>query len=622
MCGIVGYVDLRGEGRVEEQIVRRMAEALIHRGPDSHGYYVDENAALGTRRLMIIDLETGDQPVFNEDRSLVLSCNGEIFNFRELRSHLEKKGHTFRTRTDVEVLVHLYEDEGVDFLNKLNAQFAFAIYDRHKRTLFLARDQFGICPLFHTTVDGFLIFASEIKAILAHPLVRREVNLTGLDQVLSLPGAISPQTVFRNIFSLPSGHYLTVTDGRTAIREYWDLDYPLAGEGSDGHPEQHYADQLRDLLEQSVRLRLQADVPVGFFLSGGLDSSLIAAMIQRVSPDIQRHSFSVSFSDQRICESKYQRLMSDAVGSIHHEIPFNDADIALRLSDAVYHSECPLKETYNTASLALSRETRNNGVTVVLNGEGSDELFAGYVGYRFDKRRPAGVRSHDLDTILGNEIRSKLWGDEDLFYEKDDYSFREVKQALYSSRVNDRFPEFDCVNFPVINKDRLRGRHPVHKRSYLDFKLRLGHHLIADHGDRMTMANSIEARYPFLDIDLVEFCTRMPPDLKLNGFNEKYILKRTAESLIPRQIVDREKFGFVAPGSPSLLQQKIEWVSDLLSYDLIKRQGYFNPDTVEYLKKKYSQPGFQLNLTLEDDLLIVVLTFGLFLKLFELPDVN
>jgi len=622
MCGIVGYFDLRGEGRVVESIVRRMAEALIHRGPDSHGYFVDENAALGTRRLSIIDLATGDQPVFNEDRSLVLTCNGEIFNYRELRSSLEKKGHTFRSQTDIEVLVHLYEDDGVEFLNKLNAQFGLAIYDRVKRTLFLARDQFAICPLFYTVVDGFLIYASEIKAILAHPLVPREVNLTGLDQVLSLPGAISPQTLFRNIHSLPSGHYLTVKDGQVAVREYWDLQYPLLGEGSDGNPEQHYADRLRDLLEQSVRLRLQADVPVGFFLSGGLDSSLIAAMIQRVSPDVQRHSFSISFSDQRICESQYQRLMSESVGSIHHEIPFNDADIAVRLSEAVYHSECPLKETYNTASLALSKETKQNGVTVVLNGEGSDELFAGYVGYRFDKRRPEGVKSQDLDTLLGNEIRAKLWGDEDLFYEKDDYSFREVKQALYSSQVSEQFSEFDCVNFPVINKERLRGRHPVHKRSYLDFKLRLGHHLIADHGDRMTMANSIEARYPFLDRDLVEFCTQIPPDLKLNGFNEKYILKRAAENLIPRQIVDREKFGFVAPGSPALLQQKIEWVEDLLSYDLIKRQGYFNPDTVEYLKRKYSKPGFQLNLTLEDDLLIVVLTFGLFLKLFELPNLN
>jgi asparagine synthase (glutamine-hydrolysing) len=622
MCGIAGYVDLSGEGRVEERILQRMGDALIHRGPDSRGYFVDPNAGIGTRRLKIIDLETGDQPLFNEDRSLVLSCNGEIFNYLELKRDLEKKGHSFRTKTDVEVLVHLYEEDGVGFLNKLNAQFAFAIYNRKDRTLFLARDQFGICPLFHTIVDGFFIFASEIKAILEHPLVPREVNLTGLDQVLSLPGAISPQTVFRNIYSLPSGHYLLVKNGDVAIREYWDLDYPQATDVSDGRPEQYYAETLRDRLEQSVRYRLQADVPVGFFLSGGLDSSLIAAMIRQVSPDVQRHSFSISFADERLCEAKYQRLVSDSVGSIHHEIPFNDADIALRLRDAVYHSECPLKETYNTASLALSRETKKAGVTVVLNGEGSDELFAGYVGYRFDKGRRENGRGHDLETILGEEMREKFWGDKDFSYEKDEYPFREVKQALYAPHVSARMSEFECSNFPAINKERLRGRHVLHKRSYLDFKLRLGHHLIADHGDRMTMANSIEARYPFLDIDLVEFCREIPTDLKLHGFTEKYILKKAAENLIPRQIIEREKFGFVAPGSPSLLQQKIDWVYDLLSYERIKRQGYFNPDTVELLKTKYSQKGFKLNLTLEDDLLIVVLTFGLFLDLFRLPNLN
>jgi len=522
----------------------------------------------------------------------------------------------------VEVLVHLYEEHGVGFLNKLNAQFALAIYDRKDATLFLARDQFAICPLFYTVVDGFLIFASEIKSILQHPSVPREVNLTGLDQVLSLPGAISPQTLFRNIHSLPSGHYLVVKNGDVSVREYWDLDYPLLSESTDGKPETYYAETLRDRLEQSVRYRLQADVPVGFFLSGGLDSSLIAAMIRQVSPDVQRHSFSISFSDERLCESKYQRLVSDSVGSIHHEIPFNDADIALRLKDAVYHSECPLKETYNTASLALSRETRNAGVTVVLNGEGSDELFAGYVGYRFDKGRNGNNKSQDLETILGDEIREKFWGDRNFDYEKDEYPFREVKQALYAPDISARFSEFDCSNFPVVNKDRLRGRHILHKRSYLDFKLRLGHHLIADHGDRMTMANSIEARYPFLDIDLVEFCTRIPPDLKLNGFTEKYILKKAAGDLIPRQIVEREKFGFVAPGSPALLQQKIDWVYDLLSYERIKRQGYFNPDTVEYLKKQYSQNDFKLQLSLDDDLLIIVLTFGIFLELFNLPDLN
>jgi len=622
MCGIVGYVDLNRTGRVEERILDRMANALIHRGPDSRGYFVEPNAGLGTRRLRIIDLETGDQPLFNEDRNLVLSCNGEIFNYRELTKELEQKGHTFRTKTDVEVLVHLYEEHGVGFLNRLNAQFAFAIYDRRDGTLFLARDQFAICPLFYTVVDGFLIFASEIKAILQHPSVPREVNLTGLDQVLSLPGAISPQTLFRNIHSLPSGQYLVVRNGDVSVREYWDLDYPMASEASDGKSESYYADSLRDRLEQSVRYRLQADVPVGFFLSGGLDSSLIAALIRQVSPDVQRHSFSISFSDERLCEAKYQRLVSDSVGSIHHEIPFNDTDIALRLKEAVYHSECPLKETYNTASLALSRETRNTGVTVVLNGEGSDELFAGYVGYRFDKGRNGNARSQDLETILGDEIREKLWGDRGFYYEKDEYPFREVKQALYAPDISARLNEFDCANFPVVNKERLRGRHVLHKRSYLDFKLRLGHHLIADHGDRMTMANSIEARYPFLDIDLVEFCTRIPPDLKLNGFTEKYILKKAAGNLIPRQIVEREKFGFVAPGSPALLQQKIDWVYDILSYERIKRQGYFNPDTVEYLKKQYSQKDFKLQLSLDDDLLIVVLTFGLFLELFNLPNLN
>jgi len=622
MCGIVGYVDLNRSGRVEERILDGMANALIHRGPDARGYFVEPNAGLGTRRLRVIDLETGDQPLFNEDRNLVLSCNGEIFNYRELTKELEQKGHSFRTKTDVEVLVHLYEEHGVGFLNKLNAQFAFAIYDRRDGTLFLARDQFAICPLFYTVVDGFLIFASEIKAILQHPSVPREVNLTGLDQVLSLPGAISPQTLFRNIHSLPSGHYLVVKNGDVSVREYWDLDYPLASEASDGKPESYYADTLRDRLEQSVRYRLQADVPVGFFLSGGLDSSLIAALIRQVSPDVQRHSFSISFSDERLCEAKYQRLVSDSVGSIHHEIPFNDTDIALRLKDAVYHSECPLKETYNTASLALSRETRNTGVTVVLNGEGSDELFAGYVGYRFDKGRNGNAKSQDLETILGDEIREKFWGDRDFYYEKDEYPFREVKQALYAPDLSARLNEFDCANFSVVNKDRLRGRHVLHKRSYLDFKLRLGHHLIADHGDRMTMANSIEARYPFLDLELVEFCTRIPPELKLNGFTEKYILKKAAGDLIPRAVVEREKFGFVAPGSPALLQQKIDWVYDLLSYDRIKRQGYFNPDTVEYLKKQYSQKDFKLQLSLDDDLLIVVLTFGLFLELFNLPDLN
>jgi asparagine synthase (glutamine-hydrolysing) len=613
---------MRSERRIEEHLLRKMADTLIHRGPDSGGYFVGDHIGLGSRRLRIIDLETGDQPLFNEDRSIVLICNGEIYNYRELRNELIEKGHRFQTETDVEALLHSYEENGAELVNRLNGQFAFAIYDSRDRALLLARDQFGICPLFYTMIDGWLIFASEIKAILEHPLVAREVNLTGLDQVLSLPGPISPQTMFRNIYSLPAGHFMFVKNGDVRIREYWDLDYPKIGEIDDVQPEGQYVETLRGLFEESVKYRLQADVQVGFFLSGGLDSSLIAAMINRVSPDIGRHSFSVSFSDERISESKYQRLVADFVGSTHHEIPFDEAEVAARLSDVVYYSECPLKETYNTASFALSHKARKSQITVVLNGEGADELFAGYVGYRFDKRRTESGKEYSLDTALGDEIREKLWGDRDLYYEKDEYAFREIKSALYSSNLSACLADFECPNFSVINKERLRGRHDLHKRSYLDFKLRLGGHLIADHGDRMTMANSVEARYPFLDINLVEYCKQIPPDLKLNGFTEKYILKKVAQGLAPTEIVNREKFGFVAPASPALLRQKIEWIHDRLSYERIKKQGYFNPDAIEFLKSKYSQPGAALNQALEDDLLIVVLTFGIFQELFKLPDLN
>ncbi len=622
MCGLTGYLDLRREERVDKNILRSMTDALIHRGPDSSGYFVEKNIGMGFRRLSIIDLETGDQPIWNEDRSLVMTCNGEIYNYCDLRNKLVNKAHIFQTRTDVEVLVHLYEEEGAELPKKLNGQFAVVLYDRKQKTLFLARDHFGICPLYYTVVDGLFLYASEIKAILRHPLVPRQVDLVGLDQVLSLPGPVSPRTLFQDIHSLPAGHSMTVRDGVVKVSQYWDLDYPRMTESNGSRPAQDYEDELGDLFQQSVKLRLQADVPVGFFLSGGLDSSMIAAMIRKVSPEMQRHSFSVTFSDERICEAKYQRLMSQYVGSVHHEIPFAESDIASRLSDVVYHAECPLKETYDTASLALSRWTKENGITVVLNGEGSDELFAGYVGYRFDKQRASSVAKHDLETVMGNEIREKLWGDPDLRYEKDEYAFTEVKEMFYSEDLAARCDEFACHNHPVVDKERLQGRHPVHKRSYLDFKLRLAGHLIADHGDRMAMANSIEARYPFLDIDLVEFCRTIPPDLKLNGFTEKAILKKVAAGLIPREIIEREKFGFVAPGSPALLQKKIEWVNDQLSYDRIKRQGYFNPGTVEVLRKKYSQSGFTLNPALEDDLLIIVLTFGLLQDQFSLPSLN
>jgi asparagine synthase (glutamine-hydrolysing) len=622
MCGLVGVFDTRYEQKLDRELLVRMTDKLVHRGPDSAGYFVDYFVALGFRRLSIIDLESGDQPIYNEDGSIVLMCNGEIFNYHELKKILVEKGHAFRTKSDVEVLLHLYEEHGIDFLNKLNGQFVFAIYDRNKRRLFLARDHFGINPLYYTIANGLFIYASEIKAILEHPQVKREVDLTGLDQTLSFPGLVSPRTMFKGIQSLKSGHYIVVENGEVSIREYWDLDYPPLGAASIRKSENEYVEELRHLLTRSVKYRLQSDVPVGFYLSGGLDSSLIGALINDVAPDTRRHSFSIGFTDEDISETKHQRLMAEFTRSLHNEIMFDWSEIVERLSRMIYHCECPVRESYNTCSLALSAAARNAGVKVILTGEGADELFAGYVGYRFDRFRDRESKGYDLETALEDELRERLWGDKDFFYEKDHHALRDVKQALYSARVNELYREFDCLNHGLINKERLRGRHPVHQRSYLDFKLRLSDHLISDHGDRMTLANSVEGRYPFLDIDLVEFSTRIPPDLKLHDYVEKYILKRVAADLLPREIVKREKFGFHAPGSPYLLQQGVEWIDDMVSHERIKRQGYFNPDVIDRVRAEYTQNGFKLNLPFEDDLLIVVLTFSIFLDTFNLPNLN
>ncbi len=423
-------------------------------------------------------------------------------------------------------------------------------------------------------------------------------------------------TMFKGIHSLKSGNYLVVSGRDVQVKEYWDLDYPREGEIEYDAREDYYIERLSDLLSQSVKYRLHADVPVGFYLSGGLDSSLIAAVIHDLYPESTRRSFSIDFTDKAFSESKQQQVVASHVDSIHHQAVFDWADISERLKRVIYHCECPLKESYNTANLALSNSVKETGVTAILTGEGADELFAGYVGYRFDRFRKTAGKSDDIETILEDDLRLRLWGDENLFYEKDYYSYAETKRALYSPGVDEYFRDFDCLNTELLNKERIKGRHYVHQRSYLDFKLRMADHLLSDHGDKMAMANSIEARYPFLDVNLVEFARRMPPDLKLNGFIEKYALRQIAAKLLPREIARREKFAFVAPGSPFLLKQNVEWIEDMLSFDRIKREGYFNPATVEALKRNYRRDGFTLNIPFESDLLIIVLTFGVFLETF------
>ena len=614
MCGISGFVNFTKRVSDEDrETVKRMNDRLYHRGPDSKDTHCFDNVALGFTRLSIIGLENGMQPIYNEDESLVLICNGEVFNYIELREELRARGHSFRTLSDVEVILHLYEDHGTEFLNKLNGQFAFALYDKKKKTLFCARDQMGIVPFHYTIQDGVFVFSSEIKSILEHPSVKREVDLVGLDQVFTFAGLISPRTMFKNISSLENGHYIVVNDqGEITKKEYWDLIYPENEVKLNGKTEDYYVDELEKLFERSIKLRLRADVPSGLYLSGGLDSSMITMKVNQMNSKAQKEAFSIDFAESEISETPYQVLVAEKSNSLLNKKTFFYKDISERLRQAIYHCECPLKETYNTASLALSESTRAKGIKVILSGEGSDELFAGYVGYRFDKMRAMSLVQNGVDP-LEEEMREKIWGDKSFFYETNFTELEVIKRGLYSKDVNDSFDEVNCLNHPVINKDRLANRDVLSRRSYLDYKLRLVDHLVSDHGDRMALANSVEVRYPFLDKDFIEFSTQVPPEIKLKDFTEKYILKKMATRFVPQKIIDREKFGFVAPGSPYLLQNNVEYINDLLSYDLIKKQGYFNPDKIESLKATYKQDGFTVNVPFESDLLITVITFGILL---------
>jgi len=576
-----------------------------------------DGLAFGFCRLSILDLATGDQPMANESGTVHVVCNGEIFNHRELRAELAAKGHRFRSRSDVEVIVHLYEEEGDDLVHRLSGQFGFALFDQARRRLLLARDGCGIVPLFHAVAGGHFIFASEIKSLLCFPGVERALDLTAFDQFLSLPGVIGPRTLFAGIESLPPGWLLAVEQGEVTRREFWDLRFPKESEAVYDRSAEHYQQELADALAQAVACRLQADVPVGAYLSGGLDSSLIVGMLAALGRPLD--TFSIEFADAAFSESRFQRLMAARIGFPHHRICFGTTELVGALSDVVWHAETPLKEAYDAACYALSRQVRDSGVRVVLTGQGADELFAGYAGYRFDAFRRAGRRGPAVSPEAAR-LEESLWGDSDFIYEKPQLPFRDVKRQLFSPRLNERFEGFEFSRQGVVDRGKLEGLHVLHRRSYLDFKLRLSHHLLADHGDRMALANSVEARFPFLDARVIDLATRIPPELKLHDFQEKYIVRKIAEDYVPREILNREKFPFSAPGSPALLQSGDAWVEDLLSPATIARQGYFDAAEVERLKRLYATPGFRLNIPYEDDLLMIVLTFSLFKDRFALPD--
>lgn len=613
MCGICGILNTKNDHYYDMDLLIRMVNAQSHRGPDETNYFLQENLSLGFNRLSIIGLDNGSQPILNEDGSIVLVCNGEIFNYKELKKELLTKGHYFKTDTDVEVIIHLYEEHGIALLDLLEGQFAFALYDFRSQSLYCARDHLGIIPFFYTMIDGAFLFSSEIKSLLECGRVQRNLDLTSLDMVMTFPGITSPRTMFQNISSLSNGHYMKILkDGSIELHEYWDLVFPMIGDETKQRSEESYAEELYYLLEGAVHQRMQSDVGVGFYLSGGLDSSLITALGNLQKPSEMLQTYSIDFPHQHMTEKKYQKIMQSVINSQHHEILVTDNDIVAQMRNVIFHSECMLKESYNAASLLLAKKVNQTGVKVILTGEGADELFAGYIGYKFDHMRN---RFDDEDE---NYIRQKLWGNPNFFYEKDYGNFTRTKQQLYSEAIRCQFAEIDCLKSRIINKQRIRNRDMINQRSYIDYKLRLPDHLLADHGDRMSMANSVECRYPFLDRKVVEFAANLPPDLKLKNYNEKFLLKKVANGLVPASIVKRTKFSFVAPGSSNLIRQNNEYINYIISDEYIRKKSFFDVSYVNKLKKRYKEDGFKLNLPFESDLLITVISLGIFADVFNI----
>jgi len=590
-------------------LVKQMAYILRHRGPDEFGFYGDEQIGLGHSRLSIIDLSGGKQPMHNENKTIWVVFNGEVFNYIELREELIKKGHEFYTHSDTEVLVHLYEEKGADFINDLNGQFAFAIWDKRKEQLILARDRVGIRPLFYTVVCGSLIFASEIKSIFMDKKVERQIDHIGLQQLFTFWATIPPRTIFTGIKELPPAHYLIVKDGKLETRKYWQLQFALKDKNNKIQSEDYYGDRLLELLKDSSRLRLRADVAVAAYLSGGIDSSFISALVKKFFNN-RLQTFSVSFSDKDYDEGGFQIQMAKFLGTEHRNIDCNYADIGKIMPDVIWHAEKPLIRTAPAPLFLLSKLVRDNNIKVVLTGEGADEILGGYdlfremkirrfwAKYPASKIRPLLMRS--LYSYIPNWPKTTsafLEG----FYKKhllntDLKYYSHLPRWDITSRITSLFSESikkELAGYNSISEfednlpEDFTQWDSLSQAQYVEITTLLSGNLLSSQGDRMMMANSVEGRFPFLDYRVMEFCAGLPAGLKLRVLREKYILKKIAKDYLPSNICQRVKQAYRAPDSASFLKVgRLDYVDELLSQEHIKKSGYFDPLAIINLVKK------------------------------------
>lgn len=597
MCGIAGIARQAPIG-VTAQSIGRMAAAIRHRGPDGYGFYAGVRVGLAHVRLGVVDVGGAGQPLANEDGQIVVTSTCEIFNHPELRQELESGGHVFRTRCHAEVLVHGYEEWGTGLLQRLDGQFAFAIYDRNREEVFVARDRFGVRPLFYAQRNGDFYFGSEIKAILATGEVDAALDPRGLDETLRFGAARAPRTAFNGIASLEPGTYGLWKDGALWLRHYYELDYPEAeDEPAD------VIEQLDEIILRSVGMRLRAEIPVGAYLNGGLDSSITASLAQSVSPNGLR-SFSITYGGAGFDESSHQRDVAAAVGSVHTASAVDMTTIAASFPDVLWHAETPILRTAPALMYQLAKLTKEYGVKVIVAGDGADELFLGNDLFkeasvrRFCLRQPASeVRKLLFDRILVGASPESTSSESSLRLlleaaEPNDPLFSHMPRFL-STRIDDFYtPEFKAGlgGSDVIRElraslpTRFFGWSVLNQAAYLEMTTRLSGYLLSSHGDRMTMAHGVEGRYPFLDHRLFEFASALPTGSRLRGLRGKEVLRRWATRIIPRQVKLEPKKRSAVPGAQSFfLPTSPSWINDLLTSEALGRVGIFSAAAVSGL---------------------------------------
>ena len=608
MCGISGIYDFTASSRISLDVLRAMILALHHRGPDEFGIYRDEQVGLASARLSIIDLEGGSQPISNEDGTVWIVFNGEIFNYIELKPLLEKKGHQFSTKTDTEVILHLYEEYGTDCLNLLNGQFAMGIWDSNTKTLLLARDRLGIRPLFYSHHNQSLLFASEIKSFLAVPGFRLEYDLQALRQVFTYWAPQPPRTPFENVKQIPAGHFLLYRQNQLIIEPYWQLSFATNSRaGKDGlssNAEKEILTQFSELLIDATQIRLRADVPVGAYLSGGLDSSTIAAIIRKYT-ETPLDSFSIAFSTKEFNESVFQQEMAQYLGTRHQVVHCTPDEIGRVFPEVIWHTESPILRTSPAPMFLLSKLVRENGYKVVLTGEGADEILAGYDIFKEMKIRRFVAK--DPSSPLRPLLFKKLYMDIPRLRESSEFvmAFFQRKLMETNSPFYSHFIRWENTARTLRffkNKFKYDENHeelPVPEdfaiwsnlaqAQYLEITTFLSPYLLSSQGDRPAMAHSVEGRFPFLDYRLVEFCNQLPDDFKLRGLNEKYLLRKFSSELLPQEIWKRKKRPYRAPIKSSFFSShQPEYLAELLSETSLIKSGIFNPQAVKKLVTKAS----------------------------------